>query len=402
MTKANISNNVVDGLTILDLSRVLAGPYCTQVLADHGAEVIKVESPIGDHTRYWGPPIQDGTAAYFTGLNRNKRSISLDLTTDDGKGILLKLIESADVLIENFKPGTMEKWGLGYENVLKDRFPTLVYCKISGFGETGPLGGLPGYDAVIQAMSGLMSINGEENSTPLRIGIPIVDIACGLYASVGILMALNERASSGAGQLIDISLFDTALSIVHPHAANYLMSEVDPVPSGNAHPNISPYDKFPTRTCDIYLGIGNDSAFRSLCAHLKIDSVAEDPRFGSNEKRVLNKSALRSILVESMQGFDGQELADQLLRAGLAAGPVRTVREALASEQAISNGCMLEADDYRGVSTPLHMQRPTASGLKHKPPRLGEHTREVLRELGFDSQQIDQLFNDAVVKENDA
>jgi crotonobetainyl-CoA:carnitine CoA-transferase CaiB-like acyl-CoA transferase len=399
---ANNLNNVVDGLTVLDLSRVLAGPYCTQVLADHGAEVIKVESPIGDHTRYWGPPSKEETAAYFTGLNRNKRSISIDLNTKDGKDILLKLIESADVLIENFKPGTMEKWGLGYEDVLKDRFPALVYCKILGFGENGPLGGLPGYDAVIQAISGLMSINGEENSTPLRIGIPIVDIACGLYASVGILMALNERANSGVGQLIDIALFDTALSILHPHAANFLMSGTDPIPSGNAHPNISPYDKFPTRTCDIYLGIGNDSAFRSLCAHLKVDSVADDPRFGSNEKRVLNKAALRSILVEALKDLDGQELADQLLRIGLAAGPVRTVREALASEQAISNGCVLEADEYRGVSTPLHMQRPTASGVKRQPPQLGQHTREVLVELGFDSQQIGQLIADAVVKDHDA
>lgn len=401
MTVNNL-NYAVGGLTVLDLSRVLAGPYCTQVLADHGAEVVKVEAPIGDDTRYWGPPLQDGAAAYFTGLNRNKRSIVIDLATSDGRDVLHKLIESADVLIENFKPGTMEKWGLGYEDVLKARFPSLVYCKISGFGENGPLGGLPGYDAVIQAMSGLMSINGEENSTPLRMGIPIIDISCGLYAAVGILMALNERTHSGVGQLIDVALFDTALSILHPHAANFLMSGSDPVPSGNAHPNISPYDKFPTRTCEIYLGIGNDPAFRSLCAHLKIDSVADDPRFGNNAKRVHNKTALRSILVGSLKDRDGEELADQLLRVGLAVGPVRTVSEALASKQVTTRGCVLEADDYRGISTPIRMQRSATFGVKYKPPKLGQHTREILQELGFEPQRIDQLFTDAVVKDTNA
>ena len=242
MTKT--PSSALSALKVIDLSRVLGGPYCTQILGDHGADVIKVEPPGGDETRGWGPPFKEETASYFIGVNRNKRGIVLDLTRAEGRQVLLALLEDADVLVENFKTGTMEKWGLGYVETLKERFPRLVHCRISGFGADGPLGGRPGYDAVVQAMTGLMSINGEAEQTPLRLGAPIVDLGTGLYAVVGILMALAERERSGRGQFVEVALYDAALALLHPHAANFFLSGKAPQRTGNAHPNIAPYDSF--------------------------------------------------------------------------------------------------------------------------------------------------------------
>src|SRR5690349_6389745 len=238
----NAMPGALDGLKVIDLSRVLGGPYCAQMLADHGADVIKIEPPQGDEVRDWGPPFRDDAASYFVGINRNKRGLALDLAKPEGREVLMRLLEGADVLIHNFKSGTLEKWGIGYADTLAKKFPRLIYCHITGFGPDGPLGGLPGYDAAVQAVSGLMSINGTEESGPVRIGTPIVDIGTGLNAAIGILMAINDRHKTGKGQGIDVSLYDSAVSFLHPHAANYLMSGKPPKRIGNAHPNISPYD----------------------------------------------------------------------------------------------------------------------------------------------------------------
>ncbi|OXH91494.1 hypothetical protein CA831_06745, partial [Burkholderia multivorans] len=265
------SRGALDGLKVVDLSRVLGGPYCTQALADHGATVIKIEPPGGDETRGWGPPFAGDTAWYFLGVNRNKEGLALDLSRDEGRAILWRLLEDADVLVENFKPGTLARWGMDYARDLQPRFPRLIHCAVTGFGADGPLGGLPGYDAVIQAMAGLMSVNGERDGDATRIGLPIVDMVTGLNALAGILLALAEREKSGRGQSVDIALYDCGVSLLHPHLPNFFGSARVPERSGNAHPNIAPYDSYRTATVPIFLAVGNDRQFARLVAHL-VDS----------------------------------------------------------------------------------------------------------------------------------
>jgi formyl-CoA transferase len=287
------SAGALAGLRVVDLTRVLGGPYCTMVLSDHGAEVIKLEPPQGDEVRDWGPPFDSaGDASYFVGVNRNKRSVGLDLSKPAGKEVLLRLLEGADVLVENFKPGSMEKWGLGYEAVLSKRFPRLIHCRVSGFGGEGPLGGFPGYDAVLQAMVGLMSINGTETSGPTRLGTPIVDIATGLFSTIAILMALHEREKSGQGQYCDMTLHDCGMALLHPHAANYFLSDKRPKATGNPHPNLVPYSKFKTKTCEIFIAAGNDPAFRKFCEFLGIPDVAKDPRYVEIRKGIRSELAV--------------------------------------------------------------------------------------------------------------
>src|ERR1700716_3852654 len=283
------------GLRLTDPTRVLGGPYCTQILADHGADVIKVEPPAGDEVRDWGPPFHDEDAAYFVGINRNKRSIGLDLTSEGGRAVLMKMLETADVLIENFKPGTLDKWGIGNE-VLRAKFPKLVHCRISGFGADGPRGGNPGYEAIIQAMTGMIAATGSPQSGPMRIGVPLVDITTGLYAAIGILMALSERQRSGVGQFLETTLYETGLAIMHPHAANYFMHGKPPQLTGNEHPNLVPYAIFPTRTADIFIGVGNDGTFRKLCKEIGKPELGTDARFARNKDRIANRDALRAEL----------------------------------------------------------------------------------------------------------
>ncbi len=369
------------GIRVIDLSRVLGGPYCTQMLGDHGADVIKVEPPQGDETRTWGPPMgADGTAAYYKGVNRNKRGIVLDLTTDTGRAALLGLLEGADVLVENFKTGTMEKWGIGAD-ALRVRFPRLVHCRVSGFGADGPLGGFPGYDAAVQAMTGLMSINGTEDGGPTRIGVPVVDMATGLNAAVGILLALQERTRSGLGQFVDVSLYDTGLSLQHSHMSNYTMSGKLPRRSGNAHPNVAPYDTFQTGGAPIFLAVGNDGQFRKLCQHLGQPTLPEDPRFRSNVDRGANRDALKALLEQAMAGLDGAALAEALIRAGVPCGPVLTVAEAAAHPHTAHRGMLVPfTDDPAGGSSagaPVKLSRTPAT-YRLKPPRFGEHDAEIL------------------------
>ena len=268
-----------------------------------------------------GPPFDpEHGAAYFLGVNRNKRSIGLDLSKPAGREVLMRLLAEADILVENFKTGTMERWGIGYAT-LSERFPALVHCRVSGFGADGPLGGLPGYDAVVQAMVGLMSINGPPETGALRIGTPVVDLATGLYSVIGILMALQERARSGLGQFIDMTLHDCGIALLHPSAASYLMNGKRPVGLGNPHPSISPYEKFATGTCEIFIGVGNDGQFAKLASMIDRPDIAADPRFNGNAERVRNRSALRAVLTEAFAAQDGHSLAVRLAAAGVPAAP---------------------------------------------------------------------------------
>jgi formyl-CoA transferase len=382
------------GIKVVDLTRVLAGPYATMILSDHGAEVIKVEPPQGDDTRDWGPPFQPegdarGDASYFIGVNRNKQAIALDLTTEAGQAVVLRMLQDADVLTENFKPGTMEKWGLGYDS-LKTRFPRLIHCRISGFGAEGPLGGLAGYDPVVQAMTGLMSVNGDPTTGPLRLGVPIVDLSTGLYSVIGILMALHERYRSGLGQFIDMTLHDCGMAMLHPQAANWLLSGRRPMPMGNFHPNLAPCDKYMSRTGEVFMAVGNDGQFRKLAQELGRPELASDPRFATNSQRVSNKDALRTELSGAFAEVDGIALAVRLLALGVPIGPVLPTDQAITTPHAVARGNLVELDGYRGINTPIRFSR-TPGRARHRPPRFAEHSDAILRRHGYGQADIDAL-----------
>ncbi len=387
------------GLKIVDLSRVLGGPYGTQILADHGAEVIKVEPPQGDEVRDWGPPFDDaGDASYFLGINRNKRSLGLDLAGERGRSVLLRLLDRADVLIENFKPGAMEAWGLGYDAVLAPRFPRLIHARISGFGADGPYGGLPGYDAVVQAMAGHFSVNGDPASGPTRLGIPLVDIGTGLYTALAICMAVIERARSGRGQYLDMTLYDTAVALMFPHIPNYLLSGRLPQPTGNAHPNICPYDTFATATGEVYVAVGNDRAFRRFCEVVDRPDLVDDPRFRTNGDRLGHRETLTAILRAHLAAVDGRALCEDLLARGVAAGPVQNTAEVWADPHTRHRGMAVEVDGYKNVGTPIKFSR-TPGDAAARPPRFGEHARAVLADAGFDEAEVDALIAAGVVLE---
>ena len=369
------------GLRVIDLSRVLGGPYCTQILGDHGAEVLKIEPPQGDETRGWGPPFEGDTASYFIGVNRNKKGLVLDLTLPAARDALLTLLEGADVLVENFKPGTLERWGIGQE-LLEAKFPRLVHCRISGFGADGPLGGLPGYDAVIQAMAGLMSVNGEEGGGPLRVGLPIVDMVTGLNAVVGILLALCERQRSGRGQFVEAALYDSGISLLHPHLANFLGGGALPRRTGNAHPNICPYDTFRTRTVPLFLAVGNDRQFARLCELLGAPEIAADAHYADNSRRRANSPALKVELERLLAEHDGEFLARRLIAAGVPCGPVLGVDELLAHPHVRHREMLVEIGEYRGAGSPIKLDRTPAS-YRLPPPRFGQHTDEELARHGI-------------------
>ena len=323
MTPENTAG-AMTGLRVIDLTRVLGGPYRTQILADHGADVIKVEPPAGDEVRDWGPPFHEEDAAYFVGINRNKRSIGLDLASEGGRAVLMKMLEGADVLIENFKPGTLDKWGIG-NDVLRAKFPRLVHCRISGFGADGPRGGNPGYDAIIQAMTGMIAATGSpaERADAHRRspGGHLHRALRGDRYPDGAVGATE----SGLGQFLETTLYDTGLAIMHPQAANYFMHGRPPELTGNAHPNLVPYAIFPTRTADIFIGVGNDGTFRKLCKEIGKPELGDDPRFARNKDRIANREALRAELAAVFSQHDAEPLCDRLLAAGLPAGPVQSI-----------------------------------------------------------------------------
>jgi formyl-CoA transferase len=389
------TGGALEGFRVVDLTRVLGGPFCTQLLSDHGAEVIKIEPPQGDEVRDWGPPFKDGLSAYFTGVNRNKQSVGLDLRTGRGQEVLFRLLQDADVMIDNFKAGSLEKWGIGYEEVLAKRFPKLIYCSITGFGADGPFGGFPGYDAVAQALSGQISVNGSPESGPIRIGVPIIDLATGLYAAIGILLAAEERRRSGRGQRVDTSLFDTGVALLHPQAANYFMTGKTPVPTGNSHPNISPYDQYPTKQGRLFLAIGNDRQFRLLSEILGHPEWATDPRFLHNPERVEHRDALNAAITEALRGHVAEDVSTALLTKGAPAGAVLTIPEVAEHPHTAHREMVVELDGYRGTGIPIKMGR-TPGSVRTTPPHFGSATRDVLASLGYDRSQVDDLIADQV------
>ncbi|RKG33652.1 CoA transferase [Acinetobacter guerrae] len=396
----NINTGALKGIKVLDLSRVLGGPFSAQVLADHGAEVIKVEPPQKDETRFWGPPFRQDSAAYFSGINRNKQGISIDLTQAEGRKILFKLLGDADVLIENFKIGTLEKWGLGFEEVLSKQFPRLIHCRVTGFGADGPLGGLPGYDSVIQAISGIMSVNGEADGEPLRVGLPVVDMVTGLNAVIGILLALQARQVSGQGQFVEAALFDTGVSLLHPHLPNYLWSGKVPERTGNAHPNITPYDAYQTKTSPIYIAVGNNQQFAKLCQHLDLAELMQDPRFADNAARCQNRKIFKQLLENRLAEFDGDRLAYDLIQTGVPCGPILNVAEIVQHPHTKHRKMVVEiGDEYQGIGSPIKLSQTPAS-YRQAPPAFAEHTVQVLQRKGFSDEQIELLIEQGIISQH--
>ena len=383
------------GIQVLDFTRVLAGPYCTMILGDLGAEVIKVEAPGGsDDTRKWGPPFQEGVSAYYLCANRNKKSITVDLKTKKGKEIVKKLIVQSDVIIHNFKTGTMERLGLNYD-VLKAINPTLVYCSITGFGETGPYRHLPGYDFIIQAMSGLMSITGNEKSGPQKMGIAITDILTGLYACIGIQAALIERDQSGLGQKIDLSLYDAAVSALVNIGSNYLMTGQTPERLGNHHANIVPYQTFQSENGEMVIAVGNDKQFSSLCQMINYKELAEDARFRTNADRVANRTELTRILQEYFIRQRTDYWEEKCGQAGIPFGPIQSLRDLDEDQQLKARDMFVtlphpRAGEVKLVGSPLKLSR-TAVEFERHPPEPGEHTDELLQSLGYQSDEIEEM-----------
>lgn len=370
---------------VVDLSRVLAGPYCTMILGDLGATIIKVEHPRGgDDTRRFGPPYVGGESAYYLGLNRNKYGITLDFSTPGGKEQLLKLIKQATVLVQNFRPGAMERKGLGYED-LKAINPGLIYCSISGYGHTGPRRDLPGYDYIAQAESGMMSITGETRGDPMPAGAPIEDVSTGLFACISILAALRERERTGRGQHIDLSLFECAVTMLANIASNHLISGEEAVRHGNAHANIVPYQSFQTRDGLIAIACGNDGLFRGLCRVLERLDLASDPRFATNSLRLAHHEALIPLLQETFLQRDTTDWLELLRGAGIPSAPINRVSETFKDEQLAARGLVWEcehptAGGIRLVGSPMHFSE-TPVRLYKAPPLLGEDNKRILEEL---------------------
>ncbi|MFD2045267.1 CaiB/BaiF CoA transferase family protein [Ornithinibacillus salinisoli] len=372
-------------IRILDLSRVLAGPYCTMVLGDLGAEVLKVEAPGGsDETRKWGPPFQQDVSAYYLCANRNKKSITIDLKTDEGIEVIKELVEESDVVIHNFKTGTMERFGLDYET-LAEINPKLVYCSITGFGETGPYKDMPGYDFIIQAMSGLMSITGDESSGPQKFGVAITDILTGMYACIGIQGALLERYHSGKGQKIDISLYDSAVSALVNIGSNYLMSGKIPTALGNHHANIVPYQTFQTMDGEMVIAVGNDNQFKTLCTILDKPKYSEDDRFKTNPDRVANREVLVPLLQEVFLTKPTSYWQEKCKEKNIPCGPIQNLEEVTHDPQLHARHMFMDmehptAGKIKMIGSPLKLSR-TPVTMRHHPPDAGEHNHDIFTKL---------------------
>ncbi len=385
------------GLRVLDLSRILAGPTCTQLLADLGADVIKVERPgAGDDTRSWGPPFVPGAdgedsdlSAYFLAANRNKRSIAIDLATTDGVALVKRLAAVSDVVIENYKPGDLDRRGLGYE-VIRGIKPDIVWCSISGFGQTGPYSDRTGYDFLIQAMGGIMSITGESDTAggrPVKVGLGIADVMCGMYAAVGILAALRHRDATGEGQYIDLALYDAQVAWLINAATNHLVSGKVPGRIGNRHPNIAPYQTFGTADGEIAIAVGNDQQFARFCVELGLPDIALDERFRRNRDRVIHMDALDGILSDALKADGAEAWERRLVAAGIPAGRVATIDQVLSDPHTVARDMVVEmpAGDggtLRLLGNPLKMSA-TPVRFDRPPPHVGEHGDEIMAELAL-------------------
>ncbi len=388
----------LSGLRVLDLTRVLAGPTCTQMLGDLGAEVIKIERPdAGDDTRGFAPPFWPETkeSAYFLGVNRNKKSVTVDIAKPEGQALILKLLESCDILAENFKVGALAKYGLGYEQ-LKAKFPRLIYCSITGFGQTGPYAPRPGYDALIQAMGGIMSLTGEPNGSPQKAGVPVADLFAGLYGCIGILAALNHRTATGQGQQIDIGMLDTHVAWLANQGMNYLSTGENPPRLGNQHPNISPYQEFPTKDGYLILAVGNDPTFERFCKAFGQEHLLADERFATNPNRVANRDLVTQTLTPLMKTKTTTEWVEALEALKIGCGPINALKDVFADPHVKARNMTLEMDHGSGatvtvIANPVKLSA-TPPTYRSAPPVLGEHTDAVLSGiLGMSAAEIDAL-----------
>ena len=375
-------SGALHGIKVIDLSRVLAGPFCTMILGDLGAEIIKVESPNGDDTRHWGPPFKNDVSAYYLCANRNKKSITINLKTEKGIDTIINLIKDADVVIHNFKTGTMDRFGLDYESLEKIN-PQLVYCSITGFGETGPFKDLPGYDFIIQAMSGLMSITGTEQSGPQKVGVAMTDVVTGLYAAIGIQAALIERLQSQRGQKVDLSLYDSAVSTLVNIGSNYLMNGDIPGRLGNSHANIVPYESFKTKDGEIVIAVGNDLQFIRFCSILQVDDLANDPRFQTNKQRVSNRDQLIPIVQQKLKERSTDYWHTKCIEAKIPCGPIQYMDDVYDDPQLKEREMFIEAEhpiagNIKMIGSPLKLSRTPVSYRQH-PPIKGEHNDKILK-----------------------
>ena len=368
----------LSGLLVADFSRVLAGPYCTMLLADLGADVVKVESPGGDDTRAWQPPVRDGVSTYYLGVNRNKRSIALDLTDADDAAAGRELARRADILVENFRPGGLGRFGLDYASVAGGN-PGVVYASISGFGSGGGAA-LPGYDLIVQAVSGLMSLTGDADGPPYRAGVAVFDVIAGLHAAIGILAALNHRRESGEGQHIEVDLLSSALSGLVNQSSAVVAGGVVPYRMGNSHPSLFPYEPLPTADGDLVVTAGNDAQFRRLCEVLGIPAVADDPRFRRNADRTVHRDALRPLLVERLRTRPRQDWFRALTAVGVPCGPINTLPDGLAFAAELGLDPVVEIDSVPSVRNPIRFSA-TPPRYVLPPPAVGEHGAELRRWL---------------------
>lgn len=389
--------SALKGIKILDLTRVLAGPYCSMILGDLGADVIKVEAPGGsDETRKWGPPFINDISAYYLCANRNKKGLTINLKSEAGIQLIKELVQQSDVIINNFKTGTMERLGIDYDR-LKEINPSIVYCSITGFGETGPYKDLPGYDFIIQAMSGIMSITGDQKSGPQKMGIAITDVLTGLYACIGIQAALVERAQSGIGQKIDISLYDTAVSSLVNIGSNYLMSGKIPERLGNEHANIVPYQTFQTKDGEIVIAVGNDQQFTVLCQIIGNPALAANDKFRTNPLRVENRAELVPILQAVLQTETTDYWQEKCRESNIPCGAIQNLKDLETDPQLAERNMFIKtrhpkAGEIRMIGSPLKLSR-TPVTIRHHPPDAGEHTEEILQSLGYKNEEIIELKN---------
>ncbi len=391
----------LDGVRIVDLSRILAGPLCTQTLGDLGADVIKVEQPEhGDDTRNWGPPYAGPLSAYYLGVNRNKRSLTLDLKSAAGREILQRLVESGDVLVENFRLGTLEGWGFD-DAWFEEHAPRLIRCSIQGYGSYGPKAGKPGYDFILQAETGLMAITGEPEGPAMKLGVAIVDICAGMQAAIAVLGALEARRKTGRGQQCEVTLHDTGLHMLANVAANYLVSGEEPGRYGNGHPNIVPYRTYPTADGELAIAVGNDAQFAVFARALGHHEWAGDPRFARNPDRVRNRETIDALIAEVITTRTRAEWMELLDGIGIPAGPINSVSEALSSPQTVARAMVVEGEHplvgtFRSLGLPVRFSETPAS-IRRVPPGLGADTDEVLAELGYSATAVERLRREGVV-----
>jgi crotonobetainyl-CoA:carnitine CoA-transferase CaiB-like acyl-CoA transferase len=396
-----MDEGALDGLKVLDLTRVLAGPLSAMFLGDLGADVLKVERPgRGDDTRAWGPPFAEGESAYYLNINRNKRSMTLDLALERGRGILGELIKGSDIVIENFKLGTMDRWGFD-DSWFAEHAPGVIRCTISGYGSSGPRAGELGYDFIAQAESGLMAITGEKDGDPMKLGVAIVDFCVGLFATISILAAVEARHRSGLGQRTEVNLHDTGLQMLAAIASNHLISGEPAQRYGNGHPNIVPYRTFTADDGELVVAVGNDMQFLALCRILGHEEWATDPRFARNEDRVRHRELLEALVGEQIATRSRADWIEAMSGAGIPNGPVSSVAEALSSPHAAARQ-MVTSIDHPTIGTFLSLGLPmrlseNPTSIDRHPPLLGEHTDEVLMELGYDGDGIAALRAEGIV-----